>query len=52
MALCERFQGLDPIKLRSYQTHEVILLISRLTKYNKRNNPNKIKRKHAGDKWF
>jgi len=58
--LCERFAGFDPIKIRQYPAHEVILLLVRLIDYNKRHKKDVVKnngepqkiRKPAGDTWF
>nr|DAV84565.1 MAG TPA: hypothetical protein [Caudoviricetes sp.] len=57
MTLCECFQGLNPITLRTYRSHEVFLLMKRLSKRNRRKNKiqstgTKVIRRPAGDNWF
>lgn len=55
VSLCERFHGLDPIKLRQYPAHEVIVLMRRTVRYSKNQKKEKKPRKimkPAPDTWF
>ncbi len=55
VSLCERFHGLDPIKIRRYPAHEVIVLMRRTVKYVKNQGREKKPRKimkPAKDTWF
>nr|DAV57352.1 MAG TPA: hypothetical protein [Caudoviricetes sp.] len=55
VSLCERFHGLDPIRIRQYPAHEVVTLMRRTVKYAKNQNREKKPRKimkPAPDTWF
>ncbi|MBQ8824112.1 MAG: hypothetical protein IJZ64_02665 [Ruminococcus sp.] len=55
VALCERFTALDPIKIRFYPMHEVILLMGRIIDYSQHQKQEKKPRKimkPAPDTWF
>lgn len=57
--LCEKYSGLDPIKLLDYPAEDVFDLINGLVSYNERTrskdntaNKNGVIRKKAGNNWF
>ena len=56
-ALCESYNGLDPIKLLDYPAEDVFDLINNTICFNKRNSKKKninsgVIRREAGDNWF
>lgn len=63
-ALCDTFQGLDPIKLLDYPAEDVFDLINGLIRHNERkeraegkqagkaDRKEKVVRRPAGDDWF
>ena len=53
--LCERFAGIDPIKLLDYPAEDVFDLINNVIRYNSRNkktNNSSVVRRQASDNWF
>lgn len=57
MALCERFQSMNPLELRKTKAREFFILVARLNKYNKKQKRKekggkKIIRRPASDNWF
>ncbi len=52
VSLCDRFSGLDPIKVRKYPAHEVILLMKRTVKHSKQKKKPVRTMRPAKDNWF
>lgn len=52
--ICDRFPSLSPIQLRKESFHEVILLVTRLTKHNKQSKQkdSDVIYKPASDNWY